>query len=625
MKYRISLILILISLLTAAPASAWQAKVDPWVLQTAETGETEFLVYLSEQADLSGVMTLPTKAEKGAYVYRTLSETAARSQAPLIAALKAMGVDYRPYWIANMIWVRGDEAALQSLALRADVAHLYANPSVQLEAPAQLPEQPVQASSPQAADTVGWNVQKINADDVWGYGYTGQGAVIGGQDTGYDWDHPALINKYRGWNGSSADHNYNWHDAIHADNPNSLGTNVCGFNSPVPCDDQQHGTHTMGTMVGDDGLGNQIGVAPGARWIGCRNMENNWGTPATYSECYQWFIAPTDLNGQNPRPDLAPDVINNSWSCPVSEGCTDPNVLLTVVNNVRAAGILTVHSAGNSGSGCTSISTPAAIYDASFTIGATNSSDTLSGFSSRGPVSVDGSNRMKPDVSAPGEGIRSSLPGGGYSGATWSGTSMAAPHVAGLVALLISVNPGLRGNVDSLEDLIRSTAVGVNVSPAQTCGGIPSTQIPNNSFGWGRVDALAAAQALPHYLALNKTPSSDWVQPGQTLTYTLDLTHQTLNEIATNAILTDTLPVGTTFISATPPYTFNGSIIHWELGSLDANETVRVTLAVQAPVELGVIANDTYTARIQQLAAPVTGIPVYTDVRLVQYLPVMAR
>jgi subtilisin family serine protease len=122
---------------------------------------------------------------------------------------------------------------------------------------------------------------------------------------------------------------------------------------------------------------------------------------------------------------MAPDVINNSWGCPPSEGCTNPNALLTAVQNLTAAGIVTAHSAGNSGSGCSTVNTPAGIYAESFTVGATNSSDTIAGFSSRGPVTVDGSNRRKPDISAPGVDIRSSVPIGDY-GDGWSGTSMAA-------------------------------------------------------------------------------------------------------------------------------------------------------------------------------------------------------
>jgi subtilisin family serine protease len=365
---------------------------------------------------------------------------------------------------------------------------------VRLELPEQTPRQP---GAERTAGTVAWNIDKIGADNVWALGYTGQGVVIGGQDTGYQWDHPALIHQYRGLNGAGVDHNHNWHDAIH-----SGGGSPCPNNSPEPCDDisNSHGTHTMGIMVGDDGGTHQIGVAPGARWIGCRNMDNGVGTPATYAECYQWFIAPTDLSGSNPRPDLAPDVINNSWSCPLSEGCTDPNVLLSVVEAVRAAGILTTHSAGNSGSNCNTVNTPAAIYQASFTVGATSSSDTIASFSSRGPVTTDGSNRLKPDVVAPGSGILSSIKGGGYGGL--SGTSMAAPHVAGLAALLISMEPSLRGNVDELETLIERTAL--PRTTAQTCGGVPGSNIPNNTYGWGRVDALRAAGRLlnPFFLPL---------------------------------------------------------------------------------------------------------------------------
>ena len=140
------------------------------------------------------------------------------------------------------------------------------------------------------------------------------------------WTHNALKPQYRGWNGSTADHNYNWHDSIHS------GGGACGPNTQAPCDDNGHGTHTTGTTSGDDGAGNQIGVAPGAKWIGCRNMDQGNGTPATYTECFQFFIAPTDLNGQNPDPTLRPHVMNNSWGCPPSEGCA-PDTLRTIVEN----------------------------------------------------------------------------------------------------------------------------------------------------------------------------------------------------------------------------------------------------------------------------------------------------
>lgn len=463
----------------AAPADAG---VDPWVEQQFQRNDrVEFIVRLKARAELAYLRSERDVLSRRTAIVDRLRATAADTQAPLLARLEQLGVEFRPFWIANAIWIRGNRQLLDELRSRGDIAWIHANPQVRLDFPKTEP----QASD--SPDAIEWNILLIGAPDVWSQGFTGQGAVIGGQDTGYDWDHPALLGKYRGWDGGSADHNYNWHDSIHEDNVS------CNGDSPFPCDDNGHGTHTMGTMVGDDGGNNQIGVAPGAKWIGCRNMNQGNGTPASYMECFEWFVAPTDLDGMNPDPSKAPNIISNSWSCPPSEGCTDVNILLDTVNNTVAAGILVVVSAGNNGSQCSTVSTPAAIYEASFSVGSTTSSDTISSFSSRGPVIVDSSNRLKPDISAPGSGVRSSLPGGGYG--TLSGTSMAAPHVAGLAALMISRDPGLAGDPSTLKSRMRLNAV--PLTGVQTCGGIPGSEIPNNTFGYGRIDAVASVFQLP--------------------------------------------------------------------------------------------------------------------------------
>jgi serine protease AprX len=485
------------------PADSWESKVDSALIQQTQSGEsTDCIVFLAEQADLSLAASLPTKLEKGRYVYEALTATAQRTQGGVIKALVQQRAQYRPYWVANMIWVRGGLDTLQSMASRLDVARIYANPAVRLQEPIREEE----LENPLSPDTIEWNINRVNAPAVWDAGFSGQGAVVGGQDTGYQWDHPALKTQYRGWNGTTASHDYNWHDAIHS------GSGPCGADSAAPCDDYGHGTHTMGTMVGGDGATNQIGMAPGARWIGCRNMNLGNGTPTTYSECYQWFIAPTKVDGSSPDPSMAPDVVNNSWSCTTSEGCTDSNVLVTVVNNVRAAGIVTVHSAGNSGPGCGSINTPAAIYDSSLTVGSTDSNDVIASSSSRGPVTVDGSGRRKPNISAPGANVRSSVPASTYE--NMSGTSMAAPHVAGLVALLISANPTLAGQVDTLERTIEWTAL-PRTSTSQTCGGDNSTGVPNNVYGWGRIDALAGHNSTQVSGALQVTLVPESLAGGQ--------------------------------------------------------------------------------------------------------------
>jgi subtilisin family serine protease len=467
---------------TSSPDSSdWEAKVDPGVLTAAQKGPTEFLVVLKAQANLTPAADMKTKDEKGAYVFETLNHLAETTQKPLRTELDSLGVAYYPFWVANMLWVRGDTLVLRQIAQHEEIARIVSNPRVAFPDP----EIENNLTQTQSTNAIEWNIDKINAPAVWALGYTGQGIVIGGQDTGYEWDHPALMDKYRGWDGSSVDHNHNWHDTV------TSGGGACGANTTAPCDDHGHGTHTMGTMIGDDGGTNIIGVAPGAQWIGCRNMDVGVGTPASYAECYQWFLAPTDLNGLNPDPRLAPHVINNSWGCPESEGCIEPGVLITVVRSVRAAGIVTVHSAGNSGVDCGTVNEPAAIYAESFSVGATDRNDNITGFSSRGPVTIDSSNRLKPNISAPGSDVRSSTLNGAYI--SLSGTSMAAPHVAGLVALLLSANPDLIGQVDRIEDIIETTAL--PRTTLQNCGSILGSSIPNNTYGWGRVDAWAVLLA----------------------------------------------------------------------------------------------------------------------------------
>lgn len=480
---------------TTAVSGDWKAKVDSGVLAEAESGAVvECLILLDRQADVSGARQLKTKAEKGAYVWQSLQAVARQTQAPVKQVLEGAGIPYQSFCIVNAIYARVDVAVLQRLAELDAVRQIQPNPWVKREE--QFAERGNEIT---LREGIEWGIERINADDVWAMGYTGQGIVIGGADTGYEWEHPAIINKYRGWDGATADHNYNWHDAIHSISPLHNDTmptpddNPCGLDVTEPCDDGFHGTHTMGTMVGDDGAGNQIGVAPGARWIACRNMERGWGSPATYIEAFEWFLAPTNLENENPDPSKAPHVINNSWGCPPVEGCNEMNfaTMNAVVDNLKAAGIVVVVSAGNSGSNCESVETPAAMFQNSFSVGASRpSGDTIAGFSSRGPVTVDGSGRLKPNVVAPGVSIRSCVPDTSY--ASFSGTSMAGPHVAGLVALLLSANPALIGDVETVETIIEQTAAPMRTN--QMCGDISGLDVPNHTYGFGRVDALAAVE-----------------------------------------------------------------------------------------------------------------------------------
>ncbi|HKZ86259.1 MAG TPA: S8 family serine peptidase, partial [Anaerolineae bacterium] len=293
----------------------------------------------------------------------------------------------------------------------------------------------------------------------------------------------------------SAVHDLNWHDAIHADVSGSPPGNPCGYNVTTPCDDHGHGTHTMGTVAGSD-ASNVIGVAPGAEWIACRNMDQGWGSPSTYLECFEWFLAPYPITGTiaGGDPARAPHIINNSWGCPTYEGCVTGQEIVSGVQAMRAAGILTAVSAGNRGAwGCSTVDDPPAIYAESFSVGAYDSGGSIASFSSRGPVTIDGSGRLKPDIAAPGVLVLSASNASTSTYRTLSGTSMAAPHVAGAAALLWDAAPYLVGEVDLTEWVLRLSA-----RPAfttQGCGGDTATSRPNNVWGWGRVDALAAVSA----------------------------------------------------------------------------------------------------------------------------------
>jgi len=466
-------------------------KIAPEVLaDTVASGKVPIVVLLAEQADVTAAYGIKDQDARGWFVYNTLTSHAARTQAPLHAFLAAQGISHQSFWAANLIVATVDRAQIEVIAARDDVARIDSNRAARWIEPPEVAKFGVTSAGVEATSAIEWGVSNVNAPAVWALGFTGNGMVVGSLDTGVRWTHTALKLKYRGWNGVSADHNFNWHDAAHGDG------GFCGPDTVEPCDDDvgnSHGTHVAGSMVGDDGGTNQIGVAPGAKWIACRNMDQGSGTPATYTECLQFMLAPTDLNGNNSNPALRPHVINNSWECPSSEGCTTRAELEMIVNNTQAAGIFVTGAAGNAGPACSTVSDPPAIYNATFSVGAYDMNNLLAGFSSRGPSTFYNPNLLKPNLSAPGVVVRSSKRTNDTSFGFLSGTSMAAPHVSGVVALLWSARPDLVRNIAATKELLQQTAnPAVTVSPAETCGGITSTQIPNNSFGYGRVDALAA-------------------------------------------------------------------------------------------------------------------------------------
>ncbi|HZN73121.1 MAG TPA: S8 family serine peptidase [Micromonosporaceae bacterium] len=452
---------------SAQPAtgeSALEKKAEPVLLEQLEAEEeVPFWLELDRDADLHVAAQAATKTEKATAVYEAKRQQAAASQADVVKLLESAGVAHTSFWIDNSIQVVGGLEIAAKLAERPEVARIMADDEIKLE-------QPLAGETEPTVDGIEWNVDRINAPRVWSeIGVRGEGIVVANIDTGVQYDHAAVRSQYRGRNGDgSYDHNYSWFDPAQ----------VCA--TAAPCDNNGHGTHTMGTMVGDDGGDNKIGVAPGARWIAAKGCESSSCSRESLLASGQWIVAPTDLTGANPRPDLAPDVVNNSWGSTVFDPWYQD-----VVAAWRAAGIFPAFSNGNSGPGCNTSGSPGS-YVASYSSGAFDINNAIASFSSRG---TGENGTIKPNLASPGVNVRSAVNGGGYG--SKSGTSMASPHTAATVALMWSASPAIHGDVAQTEVLLDQTAVDVD---AVTCGGTPAD---NNVFGEGRLNALAAVSATP--------------------------------------------------------------------------------------------------------------------------------
>lgn len=446
----------------SAPGSAAQEKVEDKLARSFSNapGEPrEFLVTFRQQADLAAAGRITDWTARGEAVVTALQRTAEVSQAGVTAMLRARGVDFESYWISNAMLVRdGTRDLATALAARSEVTRLLAPAVYEIPAPVE------QASADPAPQGVEWGIANINADDVWASGIDGNGIVIANVDTGVEYHHAALRDQYRGHRADGTySHDYNWFDA----------SGLCKF---APCDKNGHGTHTMGTMVGDDGTGNQIGVAPGARWIAANGCD-----PCTVQNLLsagQWMLAPTRIDGTEPDPSQRPNIINNSW------GTTEPSFdhwYDDVAAAWDAAGIFSVWANGNNGPGCVTAGAPGSLTER-YSVGAYDVNNTIGSFSSRG---AGENGAIKPNIAAPGVNVRSAVPEPNNGYASYNGTSMAAPHVAGAIALLWSATPSFVGALSITRNLL-------DVSARDTedlqCGG---TAANNNVFGEGRLDAQA--------------------------------------------------------------------------------------------------------------------------------------
>ncbi len=438
------------------PQSELGSRVDPLLaraLTTPSDAALRVIVRLhggtAPYASLSALPSDATAAQRRETLVAGLQQQLAETVAPLSAQLAAARVRgdllrQRDLWIINGLALEARPALIRALQSSPAVAELRLDTARQYVAPTLL-------SSTTVLTDVAWGVQRIGAPPLWQtLALSGTGAVVAGMDTGIEWEHPALVDTYRGNVGKGlVNHHGAWFDAVNE--------------GITPYDDHSHGSHTLGTAVGQGG----IGVAPGARWIGVKVLNGaGSGYEADIHAGFQWLLAPEGDSA------LAPDVVICSWGASQSAS----TAFQEDVEALLAAGIFPIFAAGNEGPGTGTLRSPASLPGV-FAVGASDPYGQVAGFSSRGPSPWD---EIKPYVVAPGVNIPSSVPGSIY--AESQGTSMAAPHVAGIAALMRGVSATI--STQRMTHLITSTAA-------------PLTHtVPNNDSGWGRADAYAALVAL---------------------------------------------------------------------------------------------------------------------------------
>ncbi|MCG8351424.1 MAG: S8 family serine peptidase [Chloroflexales bacterium] len=441
---------------TPSPESAWlSAAAANWLAQSSPEVTETFIVGLRDdgaQAQANQARTIADKLTRRATVHRILSARESRNEAALRTFLQAQGVAQKVKEIDLFATFNGFSITATSQVITALRGWEQVR-SIALDEPVQL-HQPMPGQTLPIINAVEWNIAKIGADRVQNeLAIDGSGIVVGNMDSGVRATHEALAGNYRCSGGSDANC---WLDAVN--------------DRASPYDDNGHGTHTMGTAVGSGG----IGVAPGAQWIACKAFNSGGGGSQTdILECFDWFLAP---GGDSAN---APDVVNNSWGN--SNGSN--TAYQESVTNWINAGIYPSFSNGNNGPSCRTVGAPAS-YTNSVGVGATDNNDTIASFSSRGSSPFD--NTIKPDLSAPGVNVRSAYNSNDSSYTSLNGTSMAAPHVSGLVALLLDANESL--TIDQLTANMRDNALAISSSSCSSSG------VPNNVYGWGRIQAYESVQ-----------------------------------------------------------------------------------------------------------------------------------
>ena len=562
-------------------------KIAPDVQQAIEAlpagGRLPVIVTFAEQADL-GQVKGDTRAERLERVVRRLQETAKTTQLPIRAMLQeqrfAQGVEQVTYfWIFNGMSMTASPDVIVEFASRPEVRSIDLDETFSAPAPTPALPQVPSLSSLSASEE---NLTLINAPALWQLGFQGQGVVVANMDSGVSVSHPDLAARWRGGTNS-------WFDPF-------------GEHPTTPTDLTGHGTATMGVMVGGDAGGTDIGVAPLAQWIAVKIFDDRGQATATAIHLgFQWLLDP---DGDPSTPD-APQVVNNSWRI----GNTDCDLGFQLdLQALRAAGIVPVFSAGNTGPGDATSVSPANNPEA-FAVGATDSADQIWTDSARGPSACGELSTLYPEMVAPGVNIRTTDRYGTYQ--TTSGTSLAAPHVAGALALLWSAFPNL--TVAQQVAALLKGAVDL---------GSPGA---DNTFGQGRLDVLAAYDELldSTQLSIMAVDSPDPVSTGATLTYTLVITNAGPSA-ASVVTVTDELPPEVTYGGvAGGGWTcgHTGGTVTCTRPSLGLGIAPSITITATVPEEGGTITNTATVSGYKVDLDPTdNAASVDTQVRSVAYI-----
>ncbi len=407
---------------------------------------------------LSAAMSAPIRTDRMKAVPSAAQQAAAGRDSRFVPTLQQFATDsVRSFWVAPFYALTINPTDLDLIANLDGVVAIY--PNVPLEAVA-----PVRVEPSGSAAGIATELTALNVPAVWSQGFTGRGRLVCSFDTGVDGDHPALTNR---WRGNSASTDASWFSPL--------------ASATLPTDRTGHGTHTMGIMVGRDG-DDRFGVAPDAEWISAGVIDQGRSLGVTIADildAFQWALNP---DGDLTTTDDVPDVILNSWGIPAGIFADCDNSFWGAIDLVEAAGIVTIFAAGNEGPLPRTVRDPADRASSplnAFSVGAVDAESSIASFSSRGPSRCN-PEAVKPEVVAPGVSIRSATKDGGY--ALMSGTSMAAPYIAGLVALAREAYPN--ASVRRIKEAL--------IASAQDLGVLGE----DNAYGWGMVDAALFLELL---------------------------------------------------------------------------------------------------------------------------------